>query len=112
MVRAQQTRLHLSLARSGQRLQRWAQNPWRRASLLLIVLLSAFACGNAVATITGALALLDPVAALVSVVLVESAIRLRRPLLQAGGDPLTLQLLDMARIGLLYGLLLEGFKLL
>jgi hypothetical protein len=112
VARAQQTRLHLSLARSGQRLQEWAQNPWRRVSLLLIVLLSAFVCGNAVTTITGALDLLDPVGALVCVVLVELAIRLRRPLLVEGGDPLILQLLDMARIGLLYGLLMEGFKLL
>jgi Protein of unknown function (DUF565). len=28
------------------------------------------------------------------------------------GDRLPLQLLDMARIGLLYGLLLDGFKML
>lgn len=111
-MRAQQTRFQLSLVRSGQRLQAWAQNPWRRASLLLIVLLTTFACGNAVATVTAVMELLDPVAALVCVVLVELAIRLRRPLLLAGGDPLGLQLLDMARIGLLYGLLLEGFKLL
>ncbi|MGB7563648.1 MAG: DUF565 domain-containing protein [Prochlorococcaceae cyanobacterium] len=104
--------MHLSLARSGRRLQEWAQNPWRRVSLLLIVLLSAFVCGNAVTTITGALDLLDPVGALVCVVFVELAIRLRRPLLVEGGDLLILQLLDMARIGLLYGLLMEGFKLL
>ncbi|MCP9849677.1 DUF565 domain-containing protein [Cyanobium sp. Morenito 9A2] len=112
MVRAQQTRLHLRLERSGARLQAWATNPWRRGSLLLIVLLSAFACGNAITSITGALSLLDPVAALVCVAFVELAIRLRRPLLLVGGDPLGLQLLDMARIGLLYGLLLDGFKLL
>lgn len=112
VVRLQQTRLNRGLARSGERLQEWAQNPWRRSSLLLIVLLTSFAFGNMIGSITGALALLDPVAALVSVALIELAIRLRRPLRQGGGDPLGLQLLDMARIGFLYGLLLEGFKLL
>jgi hypothetical protein len=33
-------------------------------------------------------------------------------LLRRQGDRLILQLLDMARLGLLYGVLLDGFKLL
>jgi hypothetical protein len=65
-----------------------------------------------VATITGARSLLDPLAALLCVLAIELAIRLRRPLLRQGGDRLGLQLLDMTRIGFSYGLLLEGFKLL
>ena len=43
---------------------------------------------------------------------VAEVIRARGPLLRREGDRLILQLLDMARIGLLYGLLLDGFKLL
>jgi hypothetical protein len=39
-------------------------------------------------------------------------VRARGPLRRRQGDRLPLQLLDMARIGLLYGLLLDGFKLL
>ncbi|NDG75021.1 MAG: DUF565 domain-containing protein [Synechococcaceae bacterium WB8_1B_136] len=108
----QQTRLQQNLGGAGARLQRWAVNPWRRLSLLLIVLLASFYLGNAVGTVTGAMAFLDPLAALICVVAIELAIRLRRPLLQQTGDKLNLQLLDMARIGLSYGLLLEGFKLL
>ncbi|MFM2080969.1 MAG: hypothetical protein RLZZ124_689 [Cyanobacteriota bacterium] len=68
--------------------------------------------GNAVATLTGARAYLDPLAALLCVVLIELAIRARRPLRLRSGDPLALQMLDMTRIGFSYGLLLEGFKLL
>jgi Protein of unknown function (DUF565) len=94
------------------RLERWASNPWRRLSLLLIVLLASFVLGNAVGTITGAKSFLDPVAALLCVLAIELGIRLRRPLLQRGGDRLGLQLLDMTRLGFCYGLLLEGFKLL
>ena len=90
----------------------WARNPWRRLSLLLIVLLASFFFGNAVGTITGARSFLDPLAALLCVALIELAIRLRRPLKRRSGDPLGLQLLDMTRIGFSYGLLLEGFKLL
>ncbi|MFS6819563.1 DUF565 domain-containing protein [Synechococcus lacustris Tous-12m] len=40
----------------------------------------------------------------------ELAIRVRKPLLRKGGDRLLLGLLDMARMGVIYGLLLEGFK--
>ena len=93
-------------------MERWARNPWRRLSLLLIVLLSTFFIGNAVSTIVGARAFLDPPAALICVALIELAIRARRPLLSREGDRLGLQLLDMTRIGFCYGLLLEGFKLL
>lgn len=64
------------------------------------------------ASIAGATGQLDPIAALVTVALLELMVRLRRswrPLNQGG---LALQVLDMGRFGLLYGLLLEGFKLL
>lgn len=110
-MRLQQTRLHRHLGDSGQRLEAWASNPWRRLSLLLIVLLACFSLGGAVGMVTGALAQLDPLAALIVVTLLELAVRLRRPMLQAR-HRLRLELLDMARIGLLYGLLLDGFKLL
>ena len=53
---------------------------------------------------------IDPVGALVVVAASELAIKARRPLLQRGGDKLPLGLLDMARMGIIYGLLLEGVK--
>jgi len=108
----QRTRLQQSLGGAWPRLEQWARNPWRRLSVLLIVLLSTFFLGNAVSTIIGAKAFLDPPAALICVVLMELAVRARRPLLRRAGDRLGLQLLDMSRIGFCYGLLLEGFKLL
>jgi hypothetical protein len=52
------------------------------------------------------------VAALLCVVLIELAIRLRGPLRRRPGDRLGLELVDMTRMGFSYGLLLEGFKLL
>jgi hypothetical protein len=108
----QRTRLQQSLGGAWPRLEQWARNPWRRLSLLLIVLLSTFFLGSAVSTIIGARAFLDPTAALICVVLIELAIRARRPLLSRGGDRLGLELLDMSRVGFCYGLLLEGFKVL
>jgi hypothetical protein len=108
----QRTRLQQSLGGAWPRLEQWALNPWRRLSLLLIALLSTFFLGNALSTIIGARAFLDPPAALICVMLIEVAIRARKPLLRLPGDRLALQLLDMTRIGFCYGLLLEGFKLL
>ena len=110
--RRQQTRFQQELVGLGAALTAWAQNPWRRLSLQLIILLVAFSIGGAIGSITGALSKLDPLGALICVLAMELAIRARGPLRRRGGDLLGLQLLDMARIGLLYGLLLDGFKLL
>ncbi|MCP9835803.1 DUF565 domain-containing protein [Cyanobium sp. Aljojuca 7A6] len=109
--RFQQTRFQQRITQSGNLLEAWAQNPWRRLSLLLIVLLSGFVVGGGIGSITGALSLFDPLSALICVVAIELAARLRGRLL-AQPLKLRLQVLDMARMGLLYGLLLDGFKLL
>lgn len=106
-----QTRFQRQVIGAASNLERWATNPWRRLSLLTIVLLASFSIGGAVGSITGALAKLDPLSAGFSVALMELAIRARGPLQRQPGDRLGLQLLDMARIGLLYGLLIDGFKL-
>jgi len=110
--RYQQTRFQERVAQARAGLEGWAGNPWRRLSLLLIMLLISFSIGGAVGSLTGTLAKLDPVGALICVAAMELAIRARGPLLRRNGDGLVLQLIDMARIGLLYGLLLDGFKLL
>lgn len=110
-TRYQQTRFQRRVAAAGAGLEQWALNPWRRVSLLLIVLLGSFAIGGGLGTITGALSEIDQLSALVCVLLLEAAVRLRRPLLHRSGDRLALQLLDMLRMGLLYGLTLDAFKL-
>jgi hypothetical protein len=110
--RFQQTRFQRRIAQAVEALEGWAINPWRRFSLLLIVLLMALVVGGGLGSITGALAYFDPVSALVAVLALETAVRIRGRLLAGRRDRLILQLIDMARIGLLYGLLLDGFKLL
>ena len=110
--RFQQTRFQLRIAQAADALEGWAINPWRRISLLLIVLLGSLVVGGSLGSITGALAYFDPISAVVTVLAIEAAVRIRRRLLASRRDRLLLQLLDMARIGLLYGLLLDGFKLL
>ena len=108
--RFQQTRFQLRVTEASDRLVRWAANPWRRLSLLLIVLLLGFVVGGGIGSISGALAFIDQITALICVVAIEAAARGRGPLLRRHGDRLGVQLLDCARIGVLYGLLLDGFK--
>lgn len=110
--RLQATRLQRSLGNGWERLNRWSTNPWRKASLLLIVMLSSFVIGSSVGAIAGVGGLMDPVAALITVSAWETMVRLRRPWPKRPDTLLGLQMLDMTRIGLIYGLLLEGFKLL
>ncbi len=65
--RYQQTGFQERIAQARAALESWAANPWRRLSLLLIVLLISFSIGGAVGSITGTLAKLDPVGALICV---------------------------------------------
>jgi SNF family Na+-dependent transporter len=112
VARLQQTRFHRSIDQASARLERWATNPWRKLSLLLIVFLASFVVGTQVGAITGVANALDPLMALLAVALIELAIRVRPALLARPEAKLRLALLDMVRIGLLYGLLIEGFKML
>ena len=107
--RLQSTRLQTNVGAALQRLDRWARNPWRRFSLLALAGLIGFLIGSAITSVSGVLGQMDPVAALVVVLGTELTIRRRRspePSLK-----LPQQLLDLGRIGFLYGLFLEGFKL-
>ena len=105
----QATRLNRLSGQLLSRLSQWAENPWRRFSLILLVLLSCYSAGVSIGSVACELIVIDPVGALV-VAASELAIKARRPLLKRGGDKLPLGLLDMARMGIIYGLLLEGIK--
>ena len=107
--RLQSTRLQNNVGQAIQRLDQWALNPWRRLSLLALSGLIGFLIGSAITSVAGVLGQMDPVAALLVVLGAELTIRRRR-----SSEPslkLLQQLLDLGRIGCLYGLFLEGFKL-
>ncbi len=110
--KAQPTRLQRNFGQAFERLDLWTRNPWRRYSLFIIILLTGFLLGSSIGVINGVLALMDPVGAFFVVLLLETMVRVRRyePFLKR--PKIVLQIIDVARIGLLYGLLMEGFKLL
>ena len=108
----QSTNLHRNFGEVFVRLERWASNPWRRYSLFLIVLLTGYLVGSSIGAINGVLALMDPIGAFLTVSVLEVMVRLRRSWSSFSKNRISLNLMDIARIGLLYGLLSEGFKLL
>ena len=112
MKKVQTTNLNRNIGLTLDRLEKWSNNPWRRYSLLIIILLIGFLFGTSIGTINGVLALMDPIGAFFTVLLLELMVRVRRYWPSSYGSSISLQLIDSLRIGLLYGLLMEGFKLL
>ena len=94
------------------RLEIWAANPWRRYSLFIIVFLIGFFLGGAFGMINGVLALMDPIGALITVLLLEIMVRSRKVFNKTTKTIIVLNLLDFFRIGIIYGLFTEALKLL
>ena len=108
----QSTNLNRMFSQGFDRLELWAVNPWRRYSMLLIVLLLGFFLGSSIGAINGVLGLMDPIGAFLAVLVIEIMVRLRRNWSYQNRNMLSLSIIDFSRIGFSYGLLLEGFKLL
>ena len=109
-VKLQLTGFYRNFGQLLERLERWALNPWRRYSLFLIILLTGFLVGSSIGMINGVLSLMDPVGAFFTVLFLEFMVRIRK-YLPSPATSIGLKIIDIARIGLLYGLLLEAFKL-
>ena len=107
-MQPQTTRLQRSFGNLAQKLDTWAENPWRRLSAISIAALFGFFAGSSITSVAGVLGQIDPVATLIVVVGTELTVRVRN----SGSATLLNQILNMSRIGLLYGLFLEAFKLL
>ncbi|WP_320663338.1 DUF565 domain-containing protein [Prochlorococcus sp. MIT 1223] len=108
----QPTNLHKTFWMALERLSDWGRNPWRRYSLYLIIFLSGFFLGSSLGMINGTLALMDPVGAFIVVIIIEIMVRLRRQFDSKRKSLIILNMMDMLRMGLIYGLFMEGFKLL
>ena len=76
--------------------------------MLSIAALFGFFVGSAITSVAGVLGQMDPIGALIVVVGTELTVRMRN----SDSSALLHQVLGMSRIGLLYGLFLEAFKLL
>jgi hypothetical protein len=114
----QNTRLSTIINVSVGQLARWSRNPWRRTSLIIISLLAGFFAASVISTVSGATSEQDTIAAGVVLLLVELTNRYvyspRRATLSDGNAAprlLTTEILNSIKLGLVYGLFLEAFKL-
>ncbi len=114
----QRTRLNSLVEITGDRLELLFNNPWRRISLSLISILLGFFMGSALVTTAGQAAIWDmPVAALVFTFteLISRFVYGRRKSrsddLRAKRRSLYIDVLNLFKVGLIYSLFLEAFKL-
>ena len=108
----QKTGLYKSSEKIIERLAIWAANPWRRYSLLVIILLIGFLIGSSLGMINGVLALMDPIGAFVTLLFLEILVKARFFFLRSRKPLILVRVFDMFRIGIAYGLFSEGLKLL
>ena len=112
VFRPQNTNFQLKIVENIQTLNIWANNPWRRYSISLIILLIGYFLGSSLGMISAVLELMDPIAAFLSVVFIEILIVLRRNFRFDRKKKFVLLLLDSLRLGLFYGFFTESLKLL
>jgi hypothetical protein len=118
----QNTRLNTLIDRLVRQFTQWAQNPWRRLSLIIISLLFGNFLATAIATSTGQKADLDITVSLILLGITElvswltygndaSRRQANNGRAKIGQRPLWLTILNSLKLGLVYGLFVEAFKL-
>ena len=112
VFRPQNTNFQLKIVENIQTLSIWANNPWRRYSISLIILLIGYFLGSSLGMVSAVVELMDPVAAFISVVFIEILIVLRRNFRFEKKKKFLVLLLDSLRLGLFYGFFTESLKLL
>ena len=112
VFRHQNTNFQLKIVENIQTLSIWANNPWRRYSISLIILLIGYFLGSSLGMVSAVVELMDPVAAFLSVIFIEILIVLRRNFRFEKKKKFLVLLLDSLRLGLFYGFFTESLKLL
>ena len=108
-TRSQSTRLEALLARLNRQLLGGWQGPWRRRSLLLLALLFGMYLGNNITSFWLASFGTRPAVVLAMVLGLEVIVRLRSRWVR-DPVPLAWSLCDNLRIGLVYAVVFEAFK--
>ena len=112
VLRPQKTNFQIKVVENIQTLSFWANNPWRRYSIALVILLIGYFLGSSLGMVSAVVELMDPVAAFLSVGFIEFLILLRRNFRFERKKKFLVLLLDSLRLGLFYGFFTESLKLL
>jgi Protein of unknown function (DUF565) len=114
----QNTRLNTLIDTVLERSQQWLQNPWRRTSLVIISLLFGNFLASAIATVAGQNADLDIVVSAILVAISELVSWVVYRGNWGRGQPnrfgqrvLGIDILNSLKLGLMYGLFVEAFKI-
>jgi len=107
----QNTRLNRFFDQRVNQLGTWLRNPWRRVSVLLISLLLGNFLGGTISTVSGQRAELDIWMAAVLVVITEVVNRVVYGTPPQTARSLLVQITNALKIGLVYSLFVEAFKL-
>ncbi len=112
IIRPQQTRFQILIVDNLKTISNWSANPWRKYSIVLLMFFIGYFFGSSLGMISAVYNLMDPVGALISVLLIEILINIRRVLLSDKNKRFFLLIIDFLRIGLMYGFFTESLKLL
>ena len=112
VVKPQRTNFQIKIVENLDTFSLWANNPWRRYSFSVIILLLGYFLGSSLGMVSAVVELMDPVAAFLSVVLIEALINLRRRYRFSKKRKFLVLLSDSLRLGLFYGFFTESLKLL
>ena len=112
VFRPQKTKFQLKIVENIQTLGIWANNPWRRYSISIIILLIGYFLGSSLGMVSAVVEIMDPIAAFLSVVFIEMLVVLRRNFRFERNKKFLVLLLDSLRLGLFYGFFTESLKLL
>ncbi len=112
IIRPQQTRFQILIVDNLKTISNWSANPWRKYSVVLLMFFIGYFFGSSLGMISAVYNLMDPVGALISVLLIEILINIRRVLFSDKNKRFFLLIIDFLRIGLMYGFFTESLKLL
>ena len=112
IIRPQKTRFQILIVDNLKTISNWSANPWRRYSVVLIMFFIGYFFGSSLGMISAVYNLMDPVGALISVLIIEILINIRRVLFSDKNKRFFLLIIDFLRIGLMYGFFTESLKLL
>tara|TARA_Y100000589_G_scaffold28741_1_gene23923 strand:+ start:90 stop:431 length:342 start_codon:yes stop_codon:yes gene_type:complete len=112
VIRPQKTKFQIFIVENLKTISIWAVNPWRKYSIVLIIFFVGYFFGSSLGMISAVYNLMDPVGALISVLIIELLIKIRRSLFNDKNKKFFLLIADFLRIGLLYGFFTESLKLL
>ena len=112
IIRPQKTKFQIFIVDNLKTISNWSANPWRKYSIVLLMFFIGYFFGSSLGMISAVYNLMDPIGALISVLLIEILINIRRVLFSDKNKRFFLLIIDFLRIGLMYGFFTESLKLL